>query len=412
MDSPEARAPSNPPWLFGRQGLAVLALVAALAATFLVVDLAFLAGCLLLVGLLGKGWSAVSLVRVQFARRPLAERAFCGDDIEIEATLANPRPLPLPWLEVWERLPAALDPEGTVERSFAQPNAVWVQRGLSLWPYQRLRWRRQLHCRQRGVYRLGQVRLRTGDPLGFFERERTVDPQSETTQILVYPRVVPVRRLALPFHHPSLDVTSPRSLVTDPTRTATVRDYRPDDPLRLIHWPTTARRGEVQVRVLEPATSLHVSLVMDVRGFTFGIYRGELLELALSALASIAVYLQDNGFPVAWFANGNPPVAIAPGASVAHLQHVLESMARLEPVAGPPLMPWALAELPRGSTLVLAASEMSSDLARAQSQLEAAGLSTLLLLAVSRSPSRSKMHRDALYLSPGADVAATLEGRA
>jgi len=412
MESPEARAVPEPPWLFGRQGLAVLALVAALAATFLVVDLAFLAGCLLLVGLFGRAWAAVALVRVQFTRRALAERAFCGDDIELEATLANRRPLPLPWLEVWERLPFALNPEDTVERSFAQPNAVWVQRGLSLWPYQRLRWRRRLHCRQRGVFRLGQVYLRTGDPLGFFERERTVEPLQDTPQIMVYPRVVPVRRLALPLHHPSLDVTSPRSLVTDPTRTATVRDYRPDDPLRLIHWPTTARRGEVQVRVLEPATSLHVSLVMDVRGFTFGIYRGELLELTLSALASIAVYMQDNGFPVAWFANGNPAVAIAPGASVAHLQHVLEAMARLDPVAGPTLMPWALAELPRGSTVVLAVSEMSSDLARVQSRLEGAGFSTLLLMAESRSPGRAKAQPGALYLTPGADVAATLEGRA
>ena len=34
--------------------------------------------------------------------------------------------------------------------------------------------------------------------------------------------------------------------------------------------------------MLEPATSLHVSLLLDVRGFTFGIYQGELLELMLS----------------------------------------------------------------------------------------------------------------------------------
>jgi uncharacterized protein (DUF58 family) len=410
VDSPESRALPDPPWLFGRQGLAVLALVAAVAATFLVVDLAFLAGCLLLVGLIGRLWSRLALVGVQFSRQILAQRAFCGDDVELEAVLANPRPLPLPWLEVWEQLPLALDPEGTLERSFAQPGSVWVQSGLSLWPYQRLRWRRRLHCRQRGVFRLSQVRVRTGDPLGFFECEKTVRAIREP-EILVYPRVVPVRRLALPLHHPSLDVVSSRSLVTDPTRTATVRDYRPDDPLRLIHWPTTARRGAMQVRVLEPATSLHVSLVIDVRGFAFGIYRGALLELTLSALASIAVYLQDAGFPVALFANSNPSVAIAQGASVAHLQHVLESMARLQPIAGPTLMPWALSELPRGSTVVLAASEMSSDVPRALRELEGAGYSTLPLLAVSRSAART-MRPDMLYITPGCDVAATLEGRA
>ena len=42
-----------------------------------------------------------------------------------------------------------------------------------LWPYRRVRWRRKLVCTQRGVFRLGEARLRTGDPFGFFERERS-----------------------------------------------------------------------------------------------------------------------------------------------------------------------------------------------------------------------------------------------
>ena len=194
------------------------------------------------------------------------------------------------------------------------------------------------------------------DPLGFFEREAIVADE-RPVELMVYPRVVPIRQLDLPLHHPSLDVVSPKSLVTDPTRTATVRDYRPDDSPRLIHWATTARRGAIQVRVLEPATSLHVSLMIDVRGFTFGIYRGELLELALSALASIAVYMQDAGFPVAWYANSQPRVshlASMPTCKGARID------GRLEPIGGPTLMPWALAELPSGSTVVLAASEMPS----------------------------------------------------
>jgi len=35
MDSPEARASTGVPWLFGRQGLGLLVLIALLAATFL-----------------------------------------------------------------------------------------------------------------------------------------------------------------------------------------------------------------------------------------------------------------------------------------------------------------------------------------------------------------------------------------
>jgi uncharacterized protein (DUF58 family) len=284
---------------------------------------------------------------------------------------------------------------------------MWVNRGVALWPYQRLRWRRRLVCNHRGVFSLGEVRLRTGDPFGFLERERSAP---DAVELLVYPRVVPLRRLALPLRHPSLDAISPRSPVADPTRTATVRDYRPDDAQRMIHWPTTARRGSLQVRVLEPATSLHVSLLLDVRGFTFGHYGEELLELTLSALASMAVFLHSKGSPMALMANTAPPLVVPPGASVAQLQRVLEGLARLQSHGGPTLLPWALDNLPRGNSVVLATSDAGADVDRTIERLQDAGFATQLLLATN--PASPSLHRhNALLLTPGCDVAARLEGR-
>jgi uncharacterized protein (DUF58 family) len=408
MDSPEARPLSAAPWLFGRQGLALLALITALAATFLATDVTYLAGVLLLVGLTARAWAALAFTRVTYRRKPSRDRAFCGDELVLESVLENPRILPLPWAEVWEQLPAALQPEATRERSFAEADRVWVSRGLAVWPYHRLRWRRKLHCIKRGVYKLGATRIRTGDPFGFFERERTF---TDDAQVLVYPHVVPLRGLGLPLHHPSLDVSSRRSHVSDPTRTATIREYQPDDPQRLIHWPSTARRGSLQVRVLEPATSLHVSLVLDVRGFSFGIYRGELLELTLSAIASMAVYLQSKGAPTAFVANTQVPIIIPPGASVPHLQGVLESLARLTPLAGPRIVPWALDHLPPGNTVVLATSDVSPDLNACLSQLPDAGLHALLMLA-GTDRIRTRIGGAAtIPIMPGCDLAAVLEGR-
>jgi uncharacterized protein (DUF58 family) len=405
MDSPEARALAAEPWLFGRQGLALLALVMAIAATFLATDITYLAGALLLVGLAARAWAALAFARLTYTRRTARTRAFCGDELALESTLANPRPLPLPWLEVWEHLPMALAPAGASERSFVEPSRLWLSRGLAIWPYQRLRWSRKLVCSHRGAYRLGQVRLRTGDPFGFFERERQLQ---DTLELLVYPRVVPLRHLGLPLCHPALDVGSPNSPLTDPTRTASVRDYRPGDPRRLIHWPTTARRGSLQVRVLEPATSLHVSLLLDVRGFSFGVYHDELLELTVSALASLAVFLQGEGAPIAMLANTNPPLVIPPGASVPHLQSVLEGFARLKPQAGPPLVPWAVQELPRGNTVVMAASDNTVDLERSIARLQDADLTVVVLLATAKAGSTPRW---AVPITPGCDLAARLEGR-
>ena len=409
MDSPEVRPIAGVPWLFGRQGLALLLLATAIAGTYLATDVTFLAGALLLVGLGARGWAALAFARVSYTRKLSRTRAFRGDHVELQSILANPRLLPLPWVEVWEQLPVGLSPDGPRERSFSAPDRVWVNRGLALWPYQRLRWRRQLRCAKRGVFRLGETRLRTGDPFGFFERERAT---RDGVEILVYPRVVPLRRLGLPLHHPSLDVVSPSSPVTDPTRTATIREYRPDDPQRLIHWASTARHGALQVRVLEPATSLHVSLLLDVRGFGFGRQHEELLEQALSAIASIAVYLQSQSAPLGFLANTDPPLVIPPAASVPHLQAVLESLARLRLTpAARPIVPWAVNRLPRGNTVVLTASEHAPDLARSIARLEESGFHVLLLLAESGDPRRKPFHRPGtIPITADCDLTARLEG--
>lgn len=408
MDSPEARPVAGVPWLFGVQGLGLLAFITAVAATFLATDVTYLAGALLLVGLGAHGWARLAFVRITYERKPSGRRAFRGDELMLDSTLSNPRILPLPWVEVWELLPAALQPEGQIERSHSQPDRRWVSRGLAVWPYQRLRWKRRLFCDRRGVYQLGPIHVRSGDPFGFFERERVYADKEE---VMIYPRVVTLRRLALSMHHPSLDAVSPVSPVTDPTRTATIRDYRPDDPRRMIHWPTTARRGSLQVRVLEPTTSLHVTMLLDVRGFTFGIYQGELLELTLSAIASIAVFLQSQSAPIALVANGDPPLVIPPSASFPHLQQVLEALARLRPTSGPSLMPWALDVLPRGNTVILAASEVSPDLGQHIARLEDYGFRVLLLLA-SRDRLPFLIRPGTINLTPGCDLTARLEGAA
>ena len=108
MESPEARALAAEPWLFGRQGLGVLVAITALAATFLATDVTYLAGALLLVGLGARAWAALALVRVTYTRAPSRSHAFAGDRLVLESVLANPRVLPLPWIDIWEQLPDAL----------------------------------------------------------------------------------------------------------------------------------------------------------------------------------------------------------------------------------------------------------------------------------------------------------------
>ncbi|MBI4493033.1 MAG: DUF58 domain-containing protein [Chloroflexi bacterium] len=409
MDNPEARDPHAVPWLFDAYGLVGLLVATLAAASASAPQVALLAGSLLLLGVVARLWAGFCLARLAYSRRVVPRRAFCGDAVVLETSLRNRKLLPLPWVEVWELLPRALVPSGELEPSASHPGSAWLGQGASLWPYQRARWQHRLSCRHRGVYALQTARVRAGDPFGLCEREAWVRGQLE---VVVYPRVVPLRRLALPLRHPSVDAASRRSLVADPTRTAGAREYRAGDPQRLIHWRATAHRGELQVRVLEPATSLQVSLALDGRSFSlpWELYRETLFELTLSALASIAVYLSQAGYPVGLFADASPPAALLPSANPAHLQALLEALARFQPVGAPQLNWWSEARLPRGSAVILAASDAATDLPSTISRLEQAGHQVLLLLAGAGAPPAAAPTHRLLRLVPGQDLAATLEG--
>lgn len=410
MENPERRSPHQVPWLFGAFGLAGLLLATLLAASLSALQVTLLAGTLLLLGLGARLWAALALKGLIYRRQTVPRRAFCGETLVLETSLGNRKLLPLPWIEVWERLPLALDPGGPLQRSLVSARHAWMSQGASLRPYQRARWQHQLHCRHRGVYTLDRARVSSGDPFGLVERDGWLDHQLE---VMVYPAVVPLRRLSLSVGHPAVDLASRRSLVTDPTRTAALREYQPGDPQRLIHWRATAHAGELQVRVPEQTTNLEVTLFLDARSFQnpWELYRDTLFELTLSALASIAVYLTQAGCPVGLFANADPPAELLPGANLSQLEAILESLARVEPRASSAPWPAAHSGLPRGSTVVFACSDAVRDLETTVARLQRAGHQVLLLMAGSGGLPPASLAGHTIRLLPGQDLAATLEGR-
>jgi hypothetical protein len=65
-------------------------------------------------------------------------------------------------------------------------------------------------------------------------------------------------------------------------------------------------------------------------------------------------------------------------------------------------------ELPRGNTVVLAASDITVDLERSIARLQDAELTVVALLATARAGSTPRW---AVPITPGCDLAARLEGR-
>jgi uncharacterized protein (DUF58 family) len=109
----------------------------------------------------------------------------------------------------------------------------------------------------RGVLQAGDWTLETGDPLGLFTHVET-RPQAELA--LVLPRFTSLAETPL-VRETEASVAALRA--GPGNELFGVREYRPGDPLRRIHWRSSARRGELVVREYEPPGLRQLTIVLE-----------------------------------------------------------------------------------------------------------------------------------------------------
>ena len=302
---------------------------------------------MLIVVLVTRWWARRALDAIVAVRR-YESHALLGDTIAVELVLRNAGRLPIVWVEVRESLPVDLAP------------AMRVAHALALAPRQRRTLRYELLGRKRGLYRLGPLRLSSGDLLGQQEYQREIAGDDFLT---VYPRIVPLQRLGLPSLSPFGHLRSHEPLYADPARVGGVRDYSPGDNVRDIHWSASAAAGSLQVKVYEPAMSLPTALLLDLTLGGYDRAQGMIAtELGVVVAASLAVALGNARQEIALYTNGQDPLAaevgisgFAMGKGQAHLVHILELLARVQAVPEAPfdaLLDTVRTHLPWGATLV------------------------------------------------------------
>jgi uncharacterized protein (DUF58 family) len=212
--------------------------------------------------------------------------------------------------------------------------------------------------------------VEVGDPFGFYRATLEIPAHAA---LVVYPRLLPLDELGLPPHRPLGDLAAPQ-LVRDPLRTVGVRDYHPDDPLKDVHWPATARAGALQTRVYEQTAAREVAIFLDLDTFD-RYWEGidpDLVERLISAAATLARAGLDGGYGVGLYVNGSPAeheqlARLPPGRSPAQLTRIMETLGRLTAYSVTPmarLLRMAAPDLPWGATVLLV-SAVASDPTRA-----------------------------------------------
>jgi uncharacterized protein (DUF58 family) len=180
---------------------------------------------------------------------------------------------------------------------------------------------------RRGRHRLTGLRLATKFPFGLVQKSRDV---ASAAEVIVYPalvRVEPALLRGLPVRHGG-NQEKWRSRDGD---FFGLRDFRPGDDPRDIHWPTTARRGVAFVRENEDDEGNEVAVVLDnAAGAT-----PEAFEAAVSEAASYALALLGRGLRVSLVLRG---ATLAADTGPAQATRILRTLALVEAApAGTPL---------------------------------------------------------------------------
>jgi uncharacterized protein (DUF58 family) len=337
-------------------GLVALAALCFLAAQGTGIRL-FFHLCYVLLALLALSylWARLNLRGLSVRREIFTQRAQVGDDARERITIQNEWPIPKLWIELLDHSDLPQHAPGFVSYLPAR---------------ERRRWLARTPCTMRGKFTLGPATLVSGDPFGIFRASR---PLADTSEILVYPRLIPLPGFGLPSAElPGGQNLKSRTYHVTPNVSG-VRDYAPGDSFNRIHWRTTARTGQLMVKEFELDPTAELYLVLDMqervqerllpaqgeRGMR-RLSEQRVLEsteeYGVQAAASIARHMLEQDRAVGLVAWGQHREVIPAEREVRQLYKILEALAVLRAHGAHPLAEVLAAEASRfgrNSTLVI-----------------------------------------------------------
>lgn len=366
--------------MFTEAWLEFAVLMVALAAVLGQETLLVLASLLVTIIPLAWAWQRVALWRVTYARQLSETRVFEGERVTLTLRLSNHKFLPLAWIRVADRMPLAIPPE---EKSLAPshiPLTGFIEQRASLLAYERARWDYHIPCNHRGYYAIGPAQIKTGDLFGLFEREYQ-HPRVE--RLIVYPRIDRLEDWGLPPKEPFGEAKTRIPMFQDPTRIRGLRDYRPDDAPKHIHWRATARRAALQVKVYEPTINYNWVLFLNIATYeqAWQGVESARVERAVRLTASLANFAAEHKYAVGLIANATWPdsdqrLKILPGRDPDQLRNILEALAAVSYFVTSPLETLLRREspnLPWGATLVVITPLVTENLLAEMLRLERVG---------------------------------------
>ncbi|MEW6669808.1 MAG: DUF58 domain-containing protein [Thermodesulfobacteriota bacterium] len=235
---------------------------------------------------------------------------------------------------------------------------------------------------RRGRLRFKGLSLVCPDPLGLF-KARAYLPGAAS--LLVLPR----RYLLPPLQLPGARRYQPggvslASSVGDSEEFLSLRDYRPGDPLRRIHWKSWAKTGRPVVKEYQDEFFVRHALILD----TFQrIEASEVLEEAVSVAASFVYTIQTQESLLDLMFIGTEAYCFTSGRGLAYVDRMIEILACVQACGDKPfptLLPLVTERAPLLSGTICVLLAWDEERKALVSLLKKLGLPVLVLVITDR----------------------------
>lgn len=191
-------------------------------------------------------WSRALGKDIQLRRETRLSWVQVGGHIEERLILTNTSLFPAPYLELIDHSTLPGFDASKITSISAGAIEQWITSSI---------------CKQRGMFSLGDAKIKTGDPFGIFEITILA---SQRTSLLVLPQATTLPEMSI-LPSGLLGEGAPRRNAPQQTiHASTVREFAQGDSRRLIHWPTTARMNKTFVRLMESAPEGKWWIVLDL----------------------------------------------------------------------------------------------------------------------------------------------------
>lgn len=169
---------------------------------------------------------------------------------------------------------------------------------------------REVTLETRGVYDLDPPEIRQRDPLGLFERRLDADASA---QVVVYPQVYTLA-------DPTLGGLLADPMTAERQEFDRLREYEPGDPLKNVHWTSSAKYNEYLVMEFSPterSETLRIAAEADPGG----------ADRMAGAVATLADAALQRGLTLQmWVPDGHLP----PGAGEVHRENAMRLLAQTD----------------------------------------------------------------------------------